>query len=498
MPRYARAMKQRFLSYFWPGAQKFYQIQLVLFFGFALVAHLITAIMRHDMEWFDEHYQVLEPAGYLVLHRGALNLIWEWQQRYRSWVMPLLYVPVFFIVKCFGITGGVGLLTAARVFTTLLSMGACLRFHRLLSIFKVHPWLHIATVLYMACSAPMLLWSVTTLADNFVMMSFLALAPFTFVQTEKIARRGGRYWSLALLGCAWTMPALFKLQGVVLAIGPLLLLAVMRRKHLRQVLALGIGASVPLLMIGLVDALTYGEPFRSVILQVLQGAAISKQFGVEPWYDYYFKIKKSIGNGWLFVPIIQLLVFLVRPRLARAWFPRYRIALLAFGWSIFGYTAFHLNIGHKETRFLLPLFPLLIIWTSLAINMLPWPLLSAGRYIFSALGILAILSATAKMLRTPILLSEIDMVHLEERIWQERPQETCLLFYNVTFLAVHGYLILGDGITFLERAQGRVTSADMDACGYVIARRKEALPFAPFYDEIAVTQHDFVLLRKKS
>ncbi len=487
---------------FWPEVPQLFEILLMVVFACSLIAHLTTAIIRHDLECLDEHYQVLEPASSMVFHRGFL--VWEWQQQYRSWVMPFVFAPFFFVAKLFGVTGGLGLVYGARLIMAFLSTAVCLRFHRLLCYFKLNPWLHLLSVMYMALSTPMLRWSVTTLADTCVMLSFVALAPFTFRQTAKLCRDGGSRQEYMLLGLAWTFSGFFKLQGVVLGLVPLLIIAwtLLRQQYsVSRLFSLALGASIPLLTIGFIDWITYGQPFRTVILQALYGSQIAECFGVTPWFDYYFRIKKNIGHWWIIFPVCQMSLFCLKPQLARSFYPAYRYGMLAFVGSIIGYVGLHLTIAHKETRFLLPIFPLLFLWTTLVFSQIRLPDIPLKYAFVPACLLIPCCSYFCfhRMQQQTTGRTFQNIAALEEHVRQDAHQKTCLMLFRLPRLIMRGNLVVGDKISIIERSESDVVRQDYLDCDYVITYR-DALPdfsLASKYQEIDATKFGYILLKAR-
>src|SRR5204863_291777 len=75
-----------------------------LLFCAALALRLWAGIGRLDMIWPDEHFQTLEPAGWVIFGHGFKT--WEWQVGYRSWVVPAFFMPVLWACKQLGVLGG--------------------------------------------------------------------------------------------------------------------------------------------------------------------------------------------------------------------------------------------------------------------------------------------------------------------------------------------------------------------------------------------------------
>jgi hypothetical protein len=91
----------------------------------AALLRLLVALARSDLAWPDEHFQTLEPAAWLTLDRGHLS--WEWTTGFRNWVVPGIYLPVFWLGDALGVGDGLGYVLAARALTALASVWALWR-----------------------------------------------------------------------------------------------------------------------------------------------------------------------------------------------------------------------------------------------------------------------------------------------------------------------------------------------------------------------------------
>ncbi|MEI9987973.1 MAG: hypothetical protein WDN69_35645 [Aliidongia sp.] len=112
-------------------------------------------------------------------------------------------------------------------------------------------------------------------------------------------------------------------------------------------MAVGAGMLGPVLLLGLIDWISWGRPFQSVELNLLvnYSADAASQFGADPWYQYAL----WESGYWSFATllIVPLAIFGAR-----------RLPLLLII-AITIYAA-HAMIPHKEPRFVFPALPLLL------------------------------------------------------------------------------------------------------------------------------------------
>jgi GPI mannosyltransferase 3 len=116
----------------------------------------------------------------------------------------------------------------------------------------------------------------------------------------------------------------------------------------RTLVYLTIALMAPLCLWGLVDWLTWGHPFQSMWKYVLVNMAVSKRYGVEPWWWYLRDLA------------LRLNILLLAAALAVRRLPKMALIVAAT-------VALFSVIPHKEERFLYPVWPLIIIMGSLGL-----------------------------------------------------------------------------------------------------------------------------------
>src|SRR4051812_21514041 len=98
-----------------------------IFILFGTLLRLWTACSGVDTIYPDEHFQVIEPANWVVFGHGWKS--WEWYYGTRSWVVPGLYIPLLYILKLIGGSGGPIVIWLCRIWTVAFSSIALWRFN---------------------------------------------------------------------------------------------------------------------------------------------------------------------------------------------------------------------------------------------------------------------------------------------------------------------------------------------------------------------------------
>jgi hypothetical protein len=308
-----------------------------------LAGWVLLALLPSVLAWTqlgrlhpDEVYQFLEPA-YARVH-GYGVLAWEWKVGLRNWGYPLL------IAAC--LKGAQGLGLSHPVAYRALAGAPQFLFH-LMALRAVYRWT--------ARHAPLGAITVTALVGlQGVVVAYAGRTlgeslsvDFLWLALEMLDR------PCPPLRSAWSAGALFGLAGVVryasgaAIIGVVLWLAV-RRDFKRLGGLLGGGALV-LLALGLLDLVTWGHLFQSLLtylrFNVLSsGAAL--RFGEAP-PSYYI---------WPLLASVPLWVW-AAPLLAKGTRPEGLGASLS---AAAAYAVALLLTPHKEERFVYPLAQLLV------------------------------------------------------------------------------------------------------------------------------------------
>jgi hypothetical protein len=307
-------------------AQNSVPVFSVLLLAFAI--RLAVAMLFPNVLAYDEVFQFLEQAHRLVFGQGIVP--WEFQVGLRSWLIPLfLSGPMELARVCSG-NPLVGLVFI-RVLLVLASLPIVWCGAKWGEKFYGRRGAWIAGLLT-ACWPDLWVFAPHPLEEVFaadLLVPAIFLVEAAPASLRSVARAG------FLLGLAFVLrqqlaPAI-AIAGIFLCRGD--------PARWRAGLFAG---TVPVLLAGLLDWITWGEPFRSfylnVYLNVFRGVA-AQEFGASP--PAFFA--GILCLDWLWT----LPVFLVLAWLGARKLPAAGLAVLAI-------VATHSLIAHKEFRFIFP------------------------------------------------------------------------------------------------------------------------------------------------
>ncbi|MCX8505336.1 MAG: hypothetical protein ORN98_01810 [Alphaproteobacteria bacterium] len=370
---------------------KFHPKDVVLLFGLAVAARLVIGYAFPGMVFFDEIYQILEPAHFRAFGTGLLP--WEYYLGIRSWLLPMIFAPMMQFAAVFSTNPDLVLLPI-KIFlaglgavTAIIAYGFGLRYYNrrvavLIGVmmalwseqiyFATHPLTEII-------ATPILLW-VLYLSDGVLKAAKSAPTP-----------NFRRYFSIGLLmGLVFVLR--FHLAPALAVVAIWLISAGERATLWTRALAIFCGG----IMVGTAaagfDWLTLGTPLQSVWLNAVVNLqdGVSSGFGTSPPWDVF----DLIWRYWLVMtPIMAGLIWL-------AW--RRSPLLLVAGLMIL---LTHTIIAHKEPRFIYPAMTIFTLLAAMGLNEAYQRLaprfsykLGENRPVFAILGIWCVLSLSVSLL----------------------------------------------------------------------------------------------------
>jgi hypothetical protein len=288
----------------------------------------------HGLYWPDEVFQSLEPAHRMVFGFGFVP--WEYQVGARSWVLPGVLALLMKAAAAAGVSTGVGLAAVAKVamavFTTLGLWGS-VRLARALA-----GWSGALFALLLGAAFPL------SLVLGHRALSETATAPLLVWAAVWTLERRDR--SALLAGALSALSVALRPQNVIVLAGLGLLLLLGKRLRSAALFAAA-ATAIGLLAGGLLDWITWGAPFHSLLVNVrfnlVEGKAA--RYGVEAWSFYVTALGSAIGPA-LFLMVAGLVSV-----------ARRAAALLAIAVV---YLVVHSCVPHKELRFLMPVAPIAI------------------------------------------------------------------------------------------------------------------------------------------
>jgi hypothetical protein len=298
----------------------------------AALVRALTAVFLPSVAWPDETFQATEQALRLVSGRGLTP--WEFQIGARSWLLPGLVVPL--------VTAGRALSSDPKVTFGLITA-------LMIAVSTVNVWsayvigaragrpLHGFFAAGLAAGwSELVYYSPHLLADTVagaLLLAALAVA-------TQIERPGRPFWTGVLLGAAFVV----RIQ-LAPAIGLAGLLAC-RGAFRSRCLALAAGFAIPVAVLGVVDWLTWGAPFRSVFVYVKTNLGLAALFGAFPPLAYLGEEKQIWGAAVVLVVATAALGARRAPSLA------WTAAAIALTFSA---------VAHKEPRYIYPALLLLFV-----------------------------------------------------------------------------------------------------------------------------------------
>jgi GPI mannosyltransferase 3 len=324
------------------------------------LAFTVAAATTSDSVFqIDEHFQVVEFAGYKLGVTPAGELAWEFPARIRPWLQPGAYVVLARALGALGVESPFAVVRAYRLASGLLSWAALVAL--LLAVRHWFPSPRWRRVAYLSLTLPYYVpylaarISSESLATTFLLLGLVALV----APGPGEAGRGGPASARHLLaGLAMGLSFEFRFQAGVAVAGMVLWVLVHERDRWRKVLLLGAGLTLPIALGTAVDSWGYGVlevvPWNYLRVNVLEDRASA--FGTLPWHGYLWMLAGQFPPFGLAL-MGGLLLFWVRN-------PRHLLT-----WATVPFFVVHSLIGHKEIRFLFPIFPLatlcvLLLWAA--------------------------------------------------------------------------------------------------------------------------------------
>lgn len=340
-----------------PSSQRGVRITMALLLALGLALRLYAVGVDPPLHP-DEYFQYLEPAWCHL--RGVAQEAWEWRDGVRSWVLPFYNGSWIALMLRLGVPAGAAvgwLLKAHWALVNLLLVvvafrgGACVS--RRLSpavaggAAPASGWEGGLLAAAACATFPVLvIFAGHTLSELPSMLCMVAGLVLSAELLEEPSSAALGWRKAALAGGLISLGACLRIAS-----GPLALVApawILLRGRWRLLAALLAGALLPALAFGLVDWLTWGSFASSFVGYVkynfIEGKAAN--FGTQPrdWYLEVVNDRARMALPWLLVPALLG---------TRATWP-YLVSAL-------GLIAYLSTQPHKEERFILAFWPLLLI-----------------------------------------------------------------------------------------------------------------------------------------
>ncbi len=305
---------------------------LALTAALALLAALVAGGRVHP----DEIFQTLEPAHRLAFGTGERT--WEWVQGIRSWAVPGIFGGALVGLHAIGIDHPRALVVGLWILCSTLQAFGTLALFRAVEEDAGAPSARVAAFVHSTWGG-YAIYAARTLGDALAVPPVLGALLFAQrARDDDRVANGGACGVLLGLAIAARYPSLV----FALPLGAALLV---RRRWGAFGGFIG-GLAAVLGALGVLDALTWGRPFHSLIgylgFNQPYGTVLSR-FGASPGW-YYLAMLPAMA----FVPLLYPLARSIR----RGGIPLACLAVYGLAIQIH---------PHKEPRFLLPVLPLLTL-----------------------------------------------------------------------------------------------------------------------------------------
>jgi phosphatidylinositol glycan class B len=301
----------------------------------ALAARLLLAMLVPNVIHPDETFQYIEQAYRAVTGRGLVP--WEYVAGVRSWLLPGLLTPVISAAQLVSPSPSTTSFMIS-LFASILSLGVVLSAYVLGNRASGH-LARLAAALAVALWPEIVLMSSHVLADTVSAVPLIAGLAIGYRPAEHEHRRPATMVVTGFLLC------------LALALRPQLLLAIacsgfwIARTDPRRYAQMALGALPVLFVFGIVDWLTWGAPFSSIVRYIgVNKSGVAAHFGIMPLHFYLSSEIHVWRFGFLVVAVTSIAGARRLPLVAVSAF----LILLTFS-----------LIGHKEVRFIYPAIPLI-------------------------------------------------------------------------------------------------------------------------------------------
>ena len=304
---------------------------------------LLSAFLNFSYIHPDEYFQIVEFASYKLGITSAAVLAWEFDDRIRPGLQPLMAYEIFRLLDAVNVRDHFTQLFFLRILSACFSLFCitvfCMANMRLI-LTRYQKLYILATFLFWAPYLFGVRFSSEAWSGGCVL---LATSILIYLDTNgSYLRRPVLFFATGiLLGVAF----LFRFQTAFFTLGIGLWLLIVRRERYTAIAAL-IGGGLLSLCLGLVtDKWLYGDWVCSQWLyfesNILKGVA--SEFGTRPFYTYAVWLLAFLSPAVGAVALFCLLLLFFR-------LPRH-----LYTWLLLPFLLAHSATGHKEVRFIFPL-----------------------------------------------------------------------------------------------------------------------------------------------
>ncbi|WP_276134809.1 hypothetical protein [Polluticoccus soli] len=346
-------MKQAAIGTYAETATKSAYLNL-LFLG--LFVNIITAFFSVGYHHPDEHFQVLEFAGYKLGNSTLSEIPWEYSAKCRAGLLPFI---TFCLAKFLSILHLYDPFAIALILR--LVMVACTWYVTVLLTREFLPEFTTRTGGLLYVGSSLLLWFVPYLNVRFSSENVAQLCFFLAVlqiYRSLVRKAGNSSWQLLAAGFLLGISFFIRLQMGFALVGLGIWMLFVQKAKWHYWLSLFVGGFIAIGMCVLIDHWLYGvwtfSPYNYFAVNILQDKA--SEFGVSPWWEYFTYFTLAALPP---ISIILLVAFFAGIGKTL----RHPFSLLTIT-----FIAGHMFVAHKELRFIFPMLPAFIFLACMGID----------------------------------------------------------------------------------------------------------------------------------
>lgn len=312
-------------------------------FTLSLLVRIYASATSIAQIYPDEIFQTLEPAHKLVFGRGITY--WEFKVGARSWFFPGILAGVYKTLDLFGLGDPLSINIGIKIFLSIfhsLSVAVLYLLFRMHSLEKKESFVFVLPV---AASYLLSYISARTLTES-ASLPFMVFAVYFASRYIKSERKRELVFAFLTAGTAY----MIRFQTCIFSFGLAIALFLTARKRFQTASIFGFGFLGMMLLQGLLDILTWGGFFKSLLTyldyNILRGVA--DKHGVFPWHFYLADLAQTV-HPLTYISALLLMISSVFS------FKKNKELFLFFFPFLF-FFAVHSAIGHKEPRFVFACF----------------------------------------------------------------------------------------------------------------------------------------------
>jgi GPI mannosyltransferase 3 len=322
-------------------------IKLFLLITAIVTVYFTTAYFSKGFYHADEHYQILEFAGFKLGTHTSDELAWEFKAQIRPALQPVLAAGIIKVLEFAEIKNPYHIAFVFRLLSALLTLLVITRFYLTTKHLVTDKMLKTPYIL-----ATYFLWFIPFISVRFSSETWSAL--FFMVGLTTYLNNRQKPIHHLFIGILMGLSFEFRYQAAFMIAGYLCWLILNDHKNLHRVIITITGIAIVITLSFFIDSWFYNQwvfaPWNYFYANIIEGAAAG--FGTLPWY-YYLLFTIKYPGVLIGVPLLLSfgLLALKQPK-------------SIYVWIILPFVIAHSITAHKELRFLFPIVyfvPLILV-----------------------------------------------------------------------------------------------------------------------------------------